>query len=212
MKKIIILGFLIIAPFAIAMENVGFNVAAHETLDGDQIPKTATIGNITLNKMGSGLREKSILMGFTSVYVYRATLLAAETKEAVFSRDVTEKKALDSLLAMKAFALQLFFKRDLDSNTVVNGFAEALNANGVEDYEQITQFKSELIKLGQIKTGETITLVANPKTGTLTAFYGDKRIEIKGDKKFVGDIFSIWLGTPADDYLGVLKIKLISGT
>src|SRR5438874_13543757 len=99
MKKFLILAVLLSAQFAMALV-----VTEFETVEGDKIPKTATLDTIALSKVGTGIREKNAFLGIM-VNVYRASLLASEP--AKFSRDANQRVALDSLLAMDAFALQL---------------------------------------------------------------------------------------------------------
>jgi len=203
MKKWLTLSFLLSAQFAMA----NLVVSEFETVEGDKIPKTATLGNISLSKVGTGIRIKNYVV--YKPQVYRATLLAAEP--AQFSRDINQRIALDSLLAMKAFALQLVLKRDVNSEDLVAGFETALKENGVLDSPALINFKTKLRNAGNLATGQTVTISVNKETNMLMAEHGTTKIEVKGDNTLFGDIFSIWLGKPADAELGALKIKLVSG-
>lgn len=203
MKKFLALCLVLSSQFAMAFVATDF-----ETVEGDKIPKAAKLNNTPLTKVGTGIREKNAFLGIT-VNVYRATLLAAEPTK--FSRDTSARIALDSLLGMKAFALQLVLKRDVSSEDLVDGFNTALLENGVKDTPALTNFKTKLRNAGNLATGETVTISVNREAGTLMAEHGKTKIEEKGDNKLFGDIFSIWLGKPADAELGALKIKLITG-
>lgn len=203
MKKFLILPFLLSAQFSMALV-----VTEFEMVEGDKIPKAATLDAIAISKVGTGIREKNAFLGI-KVNVYRASLLAAEP--AKFSRDANNRVALDSLLAMDAFALQLLLKRDVSAEDMVVGFETALKENGVADSPALMIFKTKLRGAGNIAAGQTVTITVNRKTNTLKAEHAQTKIEIKGDDKLFGDIFSIWLGKPADAELGTLKAKIISG-
>lgn len=203
MKKFLILPFLLSVQFAMALV-----VTEFETTEGDKIPKAATLDTIAMSKVGTGIREKDVFLGIKA-NVYRATLLASDP--AKFSRDANQRVALDSLLAMDAFALQLLLKRDVSAEDMVVGFEAALVKNGDPKSPALMEFKTKLRNAGNIATGQTVTITVNRKTNTLKAEHAQTKIDIKGDNKLFGDIFSIWLGIPADAELAALKTKIISG-
>ena len=196
MKKILILPLFFIAQFAMALV-----ITEIEAVEGDKIPKIATLDDIILSKVGTGIRVKSFII--IKKNIYRASLLASDP--AKFTRDTTERTALDSLLTMDAFALQLLLKRDIDSKNMVAGFEAALKKNGVTDSPALMIFKTKLKNAGTIGSGQTVTITVNRKTNTLKAEHGETKIELKGDNKLFGDIFSIWLGKPADAEISSAK-------
>jgi len=116
------------------------------------------------------------------------------------------------MLSMDAYALQLLLKRDVNSADMVAGFEAALKENGVSDSPALINFKTKLRNAGMLKAGQTVTITVNRKTNIFKAEHGQTKIEIIGNDKFFDDIFSIWLGKPADAELAALKNKIISGT
>lgn len=166
-----------------------------------------SIHALSLTVVGSGIRDKKIL--FVPVSVYEATLAVSEP--ALFVRDTTGTKALDSLKKMKARSLTLKFKRDVSGSKIRESFEAALEANKVADSKLMKQFKEAIQNGGDVKTDENVVIAVDKDKGILTVEQGSKRVEIAGDEAFFQNVFSIWLGTPADSGLETLKTKLIRG-
>jgi predicted NAD/FAD-dependent oxidoreductase len=202
-KKIAFVALALVANIALAGP---LTVSTYETVGSEKIPSAAKLDDIALSKVGSGIRQKRMILNFD---VYRATLLASNA--TTFSRDTKGNAALDSLMDMKAAALSLQFMRDLSATKILESFEAALKTNDVKDSPALAQFKSAIQNGGDAVTGQTVTLSFNADKGVLTCEMAKNKVEIKGDAKFFKDIFSIWLGKPADSGLGKLRDALIKG-
>lgn len=180
-------------------------ITAFDTVKKEQIPKSATFGSQSLTRTGTGIRQKKVV--FIGVDVYRATLFVSDITK--FVRKTDGMLALDSLSAMPVTALVLDFKRSVSGKDIANSFETALKKNGVKDSPAITQFKNAVRDGGDVVDGQRVMLSASK--GTLTCEFDKKTVRIEGDAQFIRDVFSIWLGTPADDGLKALRDMLILG-
>lgn len=189
-------------PVAASQMPNSLKITASDTVEGEQIPKSASFGAQTLTRTGSGMRKKYIF-----AKVYRATLLVSDS--AKFSKKTEGTVALDSLSAMSAVSLVLDFKRNIAAKEVASSFDAALKKNKINDSPALIQFKTTVSEGGDVVEGQRVTLSATKDT--LTCEWGKKIVEIKGDAKFIRDVFSIWLGIPVDDGLKKLREALISG-
>jgi len=172
----------------------------------EKIPEVAKLSDLELKRIGTGIRQKRVLINFN---VYRASLLASNP--AQFSRVVEGSAALESLKNIDTYALHLQFFRNVSSADVLKSFNESLSKNSVKDGPALTQFKEAIGKGGDIKEGNIINLVVDNKKGILLCEQGKSKVEIKGDAQFFRDIFSMWLGETTDVGLKNLKKALITG-
>lgn len=171
-------------------------------------PTTAALDGISMTRIGSGIRQKTVLL-FVTVDVYRASLFASDPSH--FVRNIDYIYALNSMQNMDARAIELHMLRDLSAQDVSSGFNEALKANGVRSSKPLTEFLQAVSNSGDVKNGETIVIGVDNKKGVLILEQGEKHIEIKGNPDFFRQIFAIWLGKPADPGLSNLKNALILG-
>jgi hypothetical protein len=181
--------------------NNGINVSAGgvATVDGHAYK---------LNTVGSGLRSKKVLLANIKVYV--AQLLVSSPNSFVRK----DNEALKSLEDSQTVAIQLAFLRTVDAAKVQVSFRDALDANKVDiNQGAIKQLLSAVNNGGDANSGGTFTFVVNKNSdGSETLVYEDtagKQVEIKGDKGLTHDVFSMWLGVPADDGIANLKSSLI---
>ena len=64
---------------------------------------------------------------------------------------------------------------------------------------------------GDVKDGDLVNISVDREKGVLICEQGKNVVEIKGEAAFFRDVFSIWLGKPADSGLASLREKLIKG-
>lgn len=203
MKRLTLLGLILCTSTAFAGS---LTVTESEAVGKEEIPTAALLNGIPLKRVGTGVRQKKIL--FIGVDVYRATLFASEPS---FSRDPKGSAALDSLQSMKARAIQLRMLRSLSSEDILKSFEAALQENGVKDSPSLFEFKKAIKNGGDIASGDLVTLSVDNEKNLLICEQGKSKTEIKGDAKLFRDVFSIWLGKPADSGLANLRETLIKG-
>ncbi len=202
----------IFATFATLFFALGAN-ASLLTVEGTgssvekvQLPATARLATpeITLKSVGSGLRDKKVVLVNVKVYVGQLFVSNLET----FKK--TDSEALASLNEQKAAAIRLHFLRDVDSENVRNSFKDALKANSVNlEDTSVKSFLDAVVAGGEAQKGKVMTILAYKNDdGSETVAYENtsgKATEIKGTAGLMKNIFSIWLGKPSDD--GVKKLK-----
>lgn len=174
--------------------------------DKKEIPVAATLNATPLERLGTGIRKKRIVINFD---VYRATLFASHPKR--FSRSLEGRVALDSLKVSDAYALHLQFLRDVSAKDVIKSFNEALSENGIKESPGLKDFRDAIIQGGDLKKGSSMSLSVDNQKGILECEHGKALIEVKGDVGSLLDIFSIWLGEKGDIGVQNLKKALISG-
>jgi hypothetical protein len=181
---------------------------AGEKIEKAQMAKAATATlqdqKIALTAAGAGLRSKKVV--FVNVKVYAGQLFVSDIGQFKYS----ESEALASLKNQKAVAIQMHFLRSVDADNVQKSFKEALKANGVNpDNTEVKQFLDAVAQGGEAAEGKTLTVLgASLKEGSETIAYettSGKVTEIAGRPGLIQDIFSIWLGKPADDGVAALK-------
>jgi len=161
-----------------------------------------------LTTVGSGLRSKKVLLANVKVYV--AQLLVSSPNSFV-RKDVD---ALKSLEDSQTVAIQLVFLRSVEAEKVKVAFRDAFDANKVDINDAaIKQLLAAVETGGDATANGTLTFVANKHSdGTETLIYEDvtgKQVVIKGEKGLTHDVFSMWLGNPADDGIANLKKALL---
>lgn len=202
MKVMLCLGTLLMLSNAFA----GALKVNYMAGDKSEIPVAATLNSTTLERLGTGIRQKRVLINLD---IYRATLFASHPK--LFSRSLEGKVALNSLRKSDAYALHLQFLRDVSAKDVVNSFNEALSKNGVKESPALKDFRDAIIKGGDLKKGSSINLSVDNQKGILECEQGRALVEVKGDPESFLDIFSIWLGEKGDLGLSNLKKSLVNG-
>jgi hypothetical protein len=169
--------------------------------------KATVEGRISeLKPVGAGLRTKKVATFNVKIYV--AQLLASNPEKFVR----TSEGALASLKDSKTVAIHLTLVRSLDADQVMNSFKEALAANNVNTSGSSIQAFLALAQT-DAPSGKTVTIVGEQLVDgseilTVETPAGNVS-SVKGSKGFIKDVFSIWLGTPADSGLAKLKDALV---
>lgn len=171
---------------------------------------TATVDgqSIDLTTVGSGLRNKKVLLANVKVYV--AQLLVSKPNSFVHKDD----EALKSLDDSDTVAMQLYFLRSVDADKVKVSFRDAFDANKVDVNDAaIKALLNAVASGGDATANGTLTFVGHKHSdGSETLVYEDtagKQTVIKGDKGLTHDVFSMWLGNPDDDGVAALKTSLV---
>ena len=164
-----------------------------------------------LKAASHGLRQKKVF-ALVIVKVYYAELLAAKP-EALVKDD---EHILDSLKTAGPVQLRLTLLRDLGGKKISESFAEALEANGLNEKDYSSELKQVLEQISQIKEfkkGDVFSIVGTwkDKTETLYLQKPDGTVSrISGEtSNFVDQIFKIWFGKPVDEKLASLKKELM---
>ncbi|QDK37600.1 chalcone isomerase family protein [Bdellovibrio sp. NC01] len=181
------------------LEGVSLSSTSSATVEGEAVK---------LSQIGAGLRSKKV--AFMNFKVYVGELFVSSPEK--FKK--SESEALASLKEQKAVAVQLHFLRSVGGEDVQKSFKEALKVNGVNlDDSSVKQFLDSVTKGGEAKEGKTLTILGSKlKDGSEEVIYettSGNVSSIKGPAGFVQQIFSIWLGKPADDGVGNLKASIL---
>ncbi|WP_374001053.1 chalcone isomerase family protein [Bdellovibrio bacteriovorus] len=183
------------------------------TIEGVNVAKSAqgALDNkkIELGSVGAGLRWKKVLLMKVKVYVAQLLISSPER----FVRKSTE--ALKSLEDSESVAIQLSFLRSVDADTVQSSFRDALSANKVDMQNPSVKTFLDAVRMGgDADAGASLTiLVTKHSDGSESLIYEDTaghQTRINGDKGLAHKIFSIWLGTPADDGVASLKNDILN--
>ncbi len=188
-------------PNGKSLENVALSKGGSVDIAGRQF---------SLTTVGAGIRTKRIAI--VNIKVYVAQLLVAEPSRYTRTMD----GALNSLNSMKEAAIRLDFLRSVDAQTVQSSFRDSLLANQVDlNRPAIREFLDAVSNGGDAHQGKPLTLVGERLSDSVDAItYEDttgKVTTIMGPAGLVRDIFSIWLGKPADSGVENLKKLLVSG-
>ncbi|UOF00164.1 chalcone isomerase family protein [Bdellovibrio reynosensis] len=182
------------------------------SIEGVNISKSATTeidkSTTELGTVGGGLRWKKVLLMKTKVYV--AQLLVSSPERFTKKPSDALKSLDDSTIA----AIQMTFLRTVEADKVQNSFRDALSINKVDlQNPAIKAFLSAVSNGGDASSGGNLTVLTQKHSdGTETVIYEDtngKQTAVKGDRGLTQKIFSIWLGTPADDGVASLKNDLL---
>jgi Chalcone isomerase-like len=163
--------------------------------------------NVSLTEIGAGLRQKKVLIANVKVYV--AELFSSEPVKM----DKASDKVLNALASMNTVAMQLTFMRNVEAEKVQVSFRDALTANKVNiDDPAIKQLLDYVVKGGEAKEGKTLTFLAfknSDGTDSLSYETNDGVVSTVKGKDLIKNVFSMWLGEPADDGLKKLKEDLL---
>jgi diphthamide synthase (EF-2-diphthine--ammonia ligase) len=176
MKKLITVLMLCVSMQASALE-----------VKGVKVPETAQVGNETLQLNGAGLRTKF----FFKVYVGALYL------------DKKAHTAADVLANTGAKRIAMFWKMDVDSEDIQDGFAEDFDANTTKAEKaalapQIKTFMAVFDKFKEVKKGAVINLDYVPGEGTRISLNGKEMERIAG-AEFYATLLRVWFGDhPAD--------------
>jgi hypothetical protein len=205
------LGGIMQYPFMIAVGLFGFmgisgqlNIDSFETIGKEKIPLTATLNGTALKRVGTGIRQKRVLINLN---VYRASLFLSNP--ASFVKKLDGVLALSSIRDMDAYALNMQFLRSVEAKVILSSFNEALKLNDAKESPALELFRKAIEGAGNIKEGESVRISVDTKQGLMTYEKGNFVAEIKGDKNFFADIFAIWLGKTNESNLAILRKALI---
>lgn len=181
-------------------ENSGVKLSKSASVKVDQY-------NVNLTQVGAGLRTKKVLVA--NVKVYTAEVFVSDAN-VVVKKDA---ELLSSVAASKTAVVQLTFLRDVEADKVQVSFRDALVANKIDiNSAEVTKLFSYMVAGGEAKTGKTMTFVTNKNSdGTETLYFEDTngKVGTVVGKDLTKNIFSMWLGVPADDGLTKLKEELL---
>lgn len=154
----------------------------------------------------SGLRKKKVF-ALVHVKFYFAELLAAQPQKLI----KTDSEILASLTAAQPLEMKLTLLRDVPNNQIIDYFTEALKANQITELNaspSIKLFFEELKNLKQLNKNDVFSFIGlwkKDKTILILQFPDKTTKMIEGDLQFLNQIYSIWLGEPADDKVKALK-------
>ncbi len=173
---------------------------------------TATVNGqtVTLTTVGSGLRQKKVVIVPVNVYV--AQVLVSDAARYVKTND----GALPSLDANQTVAMHLSFLRNVDASTINEAFQASLDVNGISQKDpDIIKFKQLVDELGGLRDNGSLTILLSKNTdGTETLVLENKKDRSEsrshiGAPGLTHKLMSMWLGVPADSYLEALKAELL---
>lgn len=181
-----------------------------KTLEGVKLAEKADVlvgkKKQGLTMVGAGLRYKKVVFVKAKVYVGQLFV----SNPAKFER--TEAGALDSLSHSNTIAMQMTFLRDVDAKTVQEAFSGALKENEVKETGAVAKFLDAVKAGGGAKDGKALVVmgVRSPAGETVTYEDADgKVVTINGGAGFIRDVFSLWLGKPADSGVENLKKEIL---
>jgi hypothetical protein len=162
----------------------------------------------TLTLVGKGTRTKKVFL--FNVDVYECQFLVSD--KPAFQSDLGKKvNPLDAVAKMDKAELRLKFLRNVSAAKIKDSFLDALEANKVNPKSaNMAAFLKKIEDAPSFDEGKTVTLGADFKAGTLR-FVDTKGIEtlMQVGAQDVRNVFSIWLGNPADGGLETLKSALL---
>ena len=164
----------------------------------------------TLLPAAAGLRKRKVF-ALVHVKFYFAELLAAQPQKLI----KTETEILPSLKNSQPVEMKLTLIRDVPNNQIIDYFTEAFKANEITEANYspaIKLFFEELKNLKQLNKNDVFSFIGlwkKDKTILILQFPDKKTKMIEGDLQFLNQIYSIWLGEPADDKLKALKKELL---
>lgn len=208
----IIFSLLLVSNLAFA--NVLNVETSDRTIEGVKIARSATLptenGDVKLDFIGAGLRNKKVLVANVKVYV---TQVLADNA-GKFVR--TSAGALNSTDDMNVLAFTLTFVRDVEADKIMTAFTDSFDANDVDtDNAGIKSFLKAVKVSGQADNNKTMSIVlrrlADNTTEVTYESTSGKLSKINGDASVFKSIASIWLGRSADDGLAVLKSSILKG-
>jgi hypothetical protein len=110
--------------------------------------------------------------------------------------------------------MTLTFRRDVDAEQIQGAFQDGFAANDIDATSgQIADFLDAALKSGVAKTGKTMTFVGEKLADGTTAMtfesaQGDS-FTIHGDKNFIRQVMSLWLGVASDSGLEAAKKDIL---
>ena len=163
----------------------------------------------TLNSVSHGLRKKAIF-GLVPVRIYVAQLFAAHPEKLV----KTESGILASLKAAGPIQLRLVFLRDIPGQKIAESFKEGLEANKINIKKlspELNTVMTTVSEISEFKKSEAFSITGVWKNNEALLLIEDsKAIKVAtGSGEFLEQIFSMWLGKPADNKLADLKKELL---
>ena len=191
----------------LSLENSG------DKLEDVTLAKKGTVkieDTVPVTRLGYGLRKKKI--AFISVKVYVAQLFGSD--ENSYAR--SENKALSSLAAMKASAIQMNFLHDVSAEKLSSAFQESFEERGLDKDPSVIKFLAAVKSSGDVADGEIIRIAAEKlNDGKEEIAYEDpkgKVTKVAGSAGFIQNVYSLWLGKTDEGALEDLREALVSGS
>lgn len=180
-------------------------------LSGVKLSKAASakvdLYNVNLTQVSAGVRTKKVLVA--NVKVYTAELFVSESAGIVKS----DADLLKTVSTVKTAAMQLTFLRNVEADKVQVSFRDALVANHVDiNSPEVEKLFGYMIAGGEAKDQKTMTFLTNKNAdGTETLYFEDTNgnVNTLTGKDLTKNIFSMWLGVPADEGLKKLKEEML---
>ncbi len=216
--------------FSIALIGTAFALSSAQAAILNVTPSTNKIDDVTLGSkavattegkstnldfIAGGKRIKKILVVKANVYVAQLFVdqkdkFSKTPKEADLETDLT---SLNSVSNLGVVALKLDFLRDLSADKIVDSFEDALKSNklDVATNEGLKKVLAAVKKGGAVAQGDSIAIVGVNGAAQDKLFVENSKgvaEVVEGDSKLVENMFSIWLGIPADSGLERLKGEL----
>jgi hypothetical protein len=159
-----------------------------------------------LKLVGAGLRSKVFIL---SLPIYVAQLYATNPSQVDRSPD----KVVDSLASQPTVAMTLTFLYEASGDEIQGAFQDALESNGIDpSSDQLSQLLDAVLKGGRTKKGKTMTFVGETLADGTTAVTFESTqgnpVTIHGDKDFVRQVMSLWLGDTSQEEKELQKLKI----
>ncbi len=163
----------------------------------------------TLTNVSHALRKKAIF-GLVPVRVYVAQFFAAHPEKLV----KTDSGILASLKAAGPIQLRLVFLRDIPGQKIAESFKEGLESNKINTKKLSSELNAVMMTVAEIsefKKAEAFSVTGLWKNNEPFLLIEDSMSVkvVPGSGEFLEQIFSIWLGKPADAKLADLKKELL---
>lgn len=161
-----------------------------------------------LKLFGAALRQKTIVVIPVNVYVVQIY----GNDPAKMAR--TNDGVLASIDSQQTVAVTLTFRRDVDAEQIQTAFQDGFDANGVDQTSnQIAGLLDAALKSDVAKNGKVMTFVCEKLADGTTAvtFEGTQGnpVTIHGDKNFIHQVMTLWLGVAADNGLEAMKKDIL---
>lgn len=164
------------------------------------------VGGQTTNLIDFGSGTRSIV-----IPVYVAQFLSSEAWTTRSEADV-----MPFVGRSKVIAISLTAKMNLSSSSIEANFRQALKVNNVDQNLPHIQQCIQLIAATTVpKGGHILIAVAKNANGTETMYVedpaGNLLAPVEGPAGFAQQLFSVWLGVPADSSIRNMKAEVLQG-
>lgn len=162
--------------------------------------------NYLLTPIGHGLRYKKVV--FVKADVYVAELFVSEPK------NFSKSDPIGSLDKSKVVAMRLNFLRDVEAKKLEDAFRSACEGNGFDvNVAPLKDFLLAVKSGAGAKKGKALAVWGVQTAQGSKIFYqsSDAALaEFPGDKGFVRQIFSLWLGKAGDSGIEAMQKEILA--